>query len=152
MNVTIYKVQFEGCWDCHINDSVRNILKQNGFILKNDESCIDYHHSYSSYPEGHDYSSWYQNEQYKNFTYEQYPHWIPENKESGMLILNSEQFAEFMFANTLLIDNTIKFDKVGKTTLNVDHPLESIMKEIGEVLSSGFGEAVIKNIMKQNKQ
>ena len=152
MNVTIYKVQFEGCWDCHINDSVRNILKQNGFILKNDECSIEYRHSYGSYPEGHDYSSWYQNDQYKNFTYEQYPRQIPENKDSGLLILNSEQFAELMFANTLLNENKMNFDKVGKTTMNVDHPLESIMKEIGEVLSTGFGEAVIKNIMKQTKQ
>ncbi len=151
MNVTIYKVEFSGCWDCHINEYVRNILKQNGFVLKKDESNIEYEHSYGSYPEGHDYSSWYRDRQYENFTYEQYPHWVPLAENSKLLILNSEQFAELMFANTLLEENKIKFDKIGKTILNVDHPLESIMKEIGEVLSAGFGEAVIKNIMKQTK-
>jgi hypothetical protein len=152
MNVTIFKVEFGGCWDCHINESVRNILKQNGFVLKKDESNIEYEHSYGSYPEGHDYSSWHKDRQSESFTYEQYPYWVPLAKNSKLLILNSEQFAELMFANTLLEENKIKFDKVGKTTMNIDHPFEGIMKEIGGVLSTCFGEAVIKNIMKQTKQ
>jgi hypothetical protein len=151
MNVTIYKVEFQGCWDCHINDSIRKIFKQNGFTLRCDNSNIQYPHCYGSCPNGHDYSSFYKDNQYKDFTYEQYPYWVPENKDSCLLILNNEQFAELMFTNTLLNDNKINFDKIGKTTMTVDHPLESIMKEIGEVLSNGFGEAVIKSIMKQTK-
>lgn len=38
MNVTIYKVSMKGIWDNKINDSFRNLLKLNGFVLKSDET------------------------------------------------------------------------------------------------------------------
>lgn len=42
MKVTLYKVSFAGIWDNKISNNVRNILKDNGFILKSDETSIGY--------------------------------------------------------------------------------------------------------------
>lgn len=148
MKITLYKVQFGGCWDSNINDNVRNILKFNGFVLNNQDEEINHNHSYNGYPSGFDYSTWYKDNQYKNFTYQQHPRWVPEGDSEGLLILNSEQYAELMFANEQLEDK-FKFDRVSKSIIEVDHPLESIMKELGTVLSSGFGDVVMKQLMKK---
>lgn len=84
MNVTLYKVYLRGIWDNKINDSFRNLLKLNGFVLKSDEDNFSYEwNDYGGYPDGHDYHSWYKDEQYQKFTYAEYPVWIPENKKES---------------------------------------------------------------------
>lgn len=151
MKLTLYKVTFAGIWDNKISNNVRNILKDNGFILKSDETNIGYAwHSYG-YPDGHDYDSWYNNDGYKQFTYEDFPCWVPANNDSvSTLLLVPEQYALLMFEVSTGTE-PIKFESVSKSIMQIDHPLESIMKEVGEVLSQGFGNVVMKQLMKQQK-
>ena len=151
MNVVIYKVQLKGVWDNKINDSFRNLLKLNGFVLKSDEDNFSYDwQDYGGYPEGHDFSSWYKDDQYQQFTYADYPVWIPENKKDSQLLLLPEDFANLMFMIELQEDK-IKFESVSKSTIIVDHPIEKMMKGCFEVLTNGLSNAILKQMMKQEQ-
>lgn len=152
MNVTIYKVSLKGMWDNKINDSFRNLLKLNGFVLKSDEGNFSYEwHDYGGYPEGHDYNSWYKDSQYQQFTFADFPVWVPENKKESQLLLLPEDFANLMFMMELQEDK-IKFESISKSTINVQHPMEVMMKEFSELLTNGISNAIIKQMMKQEKQ
>ena len=151
MNVTVYKVSLKGVWDNKINDSFRNLLKLNGFVMKSDEDNFGYEwNDYGGYPEGHDFSSWYKDDQYKQFTYADYPAWIPENKKGSQLLLLPEDFASLMFMLELQEDK-IKFDSISKSTIIVDHPIEKMMKEFSEVLTNGINNGILKQLMNQDK-
>lgn len=149
MKVTLYKVSFAGCWDSNINDNIRNILKTNGFVLNDSEETIQYAYG-NGYPEGHDYNSWYKDNQYKEYTYQQYPFWMPEGKSEGLLVLNSEAYSELMFYNQTL-EEKFEFSKVSKSTIVVDHPMESLFKDLSEMLTKGFGQSIVKSIIKTTK-
>lgn len=152
MNVTIYKVSLKGMWDNKINDSFRNLLKLNGFVLKSDEGNFSYEwHDYGGYPEGHDYNSWDKDSQYQQFTFADFPVWVPENKKESQLLLLPEDFANLMFMMELQEDK-IKFESISKSTINVQHPMEVMMKEFSELLTNGISNAIIKQMMKQEKQ
>lgn len=152
MQVTLYKVSFAGIWDNKISNTVRNMLKDNGFILKSDETNIGYEWHGRGYPEGHDYDSWYKDSQYDKFTYQNFPCWVPANNESvATLLLIPEQYALLMFEVSTGTE-PIKFESVSKTVIDVNHPLETIIKEIGEVLCNGFGNAMIKQLTKKENK
>lgn len=151
MNVTVYKVSLKGIWDNKINDSFRNLLKLNGFILKSDDDNFSYDwQDYGGYPEGHDYNSWYKENQYKQFTYADYPVWIPENKKESQLLLLPEDFANLMFMMELQ-EEKIKFESISKSTIIVDHPIEKMMKDLSQMLTTGFSDAILKQLMNQDK-
>lgn len=152
MNITLYKVSLKGVWDNKINDSFRNLLKLNGFVLKSDEDKFGYEwHNYCGYPEGEDYDSWYKEDKYKQFTYADYPVWVPENNKESQLLLLPEDFANLMFMMELQEDK-IKFESISKSTINVQHPMEVMMKEFSELLTNGISNAIFKQMMKQEKQ
>ena len=151
MKVTLYKVKMSGIWDNKINDSFRNLLKINGFVIKSDYSNIGYEWHDYGYPQGHDYESWYKNDAYKQFTYSDFPAWVPENDKEGQLLLLPEDFANLMFMMELQEDK-IKFQSVSKSTIDVQHPMEVIMKEISEVLTNGFSNSILKFMMKQKEE
>lgn len=149
MQVTLYKVCLKGIWDSKINDSFRNILKSNGFILKNDNDNFNYEWSdFGGYPEGHDYNSWYANNGYKTYTYADYPVWVPSNNKETQLLLTPEDFATIMFVNETLEDK-IKFESVSKSLIEIEHPMESMIKELSKVFTNGFSNAITKQLMKQ---
>lgn len=151
MNLVIYKVSLKGIWDNKINDSFRNLLKLNGFILKSDEDNFGYEwNAYGGYPEGHDFSSWYKDDQYKQFTYADYPVWIPENKKGSQLLLLPEDFANLMFMMEFQ-EEKIKFESISKSTIIVDHPIEKMMKDLSQMLTTGFSDATLKQLMNQDK-
>lgn len=151
MKVILYKVTFAGIWDNKISNTIRNILKDNGFILKSDETNIGYEwHSYG-YPDGYDYDSWYKNDGYKQFTYEDFPCWVPANNDSvATLLLIPEQYALLMFEVSTGTE-PIKFESVSKSIIDVDHPMESLMKELSQVLTNGFSNAIVKQLIKQKE-
>lgn len=153
MNVTIYKVSLKGIWDNKINDSFRNLLKLNGFVIKSDDDDnFSYEwQDYGGYPEGKDYDSWYKEDQYKQFTYADYPVWVPENKKESQLLLLPEDFANLMFMMELQ-EYKIKFESLSKSTIVIDHPIETLVKQFSEVLSNGMNNAIIKQMMKQKEQ
>lgn len=151
MNVTIYKVSLKGIWDNKINDSFRNLLKLNGFVLKADDDNFSYEwHNYGGYPEGKDYDGWYKEDKYQQFTYADYPVWIPENKKESQLLLLPDDFANLMFMIELQEDK-IKFESISKSTINVQHPMEVIMKDLSQMLTNGFSNAILKQMMNQDK-
>ena len=151
MNVVIYKVSLKGIWDNKINDTMRNMLKLNGFVLKDDDETFGHNwHDYCGYPEGHDYESWYKNDGYKQFTFSDFPVWVPENSKESALTLLPEQFAQLMFQNELY-DERIKFENISRSTISVEHPMEKMMKDFSEVLTNGLSNAIIKQMMKQDK-
>ena len=151
MNVTIYKVSLKGVWDNKINDSFRNLLKLNGFILKADNDNLGYEWSdYGGYPEGHDYNSWYKDNQYQQFTYADFPVWIPENKKESQLLLLPEDFANLMFMIELQ-EEKIKFESISKSTITIDHPMEVLMKELSQMLTNGMSNVILKQLMNQDK-
>lgn len=152
MNLVIYKVSLKGVWDSKINDSFRNLLKLNGFVLKSDDDNFGYEwNDYGGYPEGHDFSIWYKDDQYQQFTYSDYPAWIPENKKESQLLLLPEDFANLMFMLELQ-EEKIKFESISKSTIVVDHPVEKMMKECFEVLTNGFSNSILKYMMKQKEE
>lgn len=151
MNVTIYKVSLKGIWDNKINDSFRNLLKLNSFVLKADEDNFGYAwQDYGGYPEGHDYTSWYKDSQYQQFTYAEYPVWIPENKKESQLLLLPEDFANLMFMIELQ-EEKIKFESISKSTITIDHPMEVLMKELSQMLTNGMSNVILKQLMNQDK-
>lgn len=151
MNVTIYKVSLKGIWDNRINDSFRNLLKLNSFVLKADDDNFGYDwQDYGGYPEGHDYNSWYKDNQYQQFTYADYPAWIPENKKGSHLLLLPEDFANLMFMIELQ-EEKIKFESISKSTIVVDHPVETLVKQFSEVLTNGLNTSILKQMMNQYK-
>lgn len=151
MNVVIYKVSLKGIWDNKINDSFRNLLKLNSFVLKADDDNFGYEwQDYGGYPTGHTYDSWYKENQYHQFTYADYPAWVPENKKESQLLLLPEDFANLMFMLELQEDK-IKFESISKSTIVVDHPIEKMIKECFEVLTNGLSNVILKQMMNQNK-
>ena len=151
MNVTLYKVSLKGIWDNKIDDTMRNLLKLNGFILKDDDETFGYGTHEYGYPEGRDYNSWYKNDEYKQFKYQDFPVWVPENRKESSLTLLPEQFAQLMFQNELY-EEKIKFDSVSRSTIDIQHPLETMMKELSQVLTNGLSNAIIRQMIKQDKQ
>lgn len=151
MNVTIYKVSLKGIWDNKINDSFRNLLKLNGFVLKADDDNFGYEWlDYGGYPDGYTYDSWYKDSQYQQFTFADYPVWIPENKKESQLLLLPDDFANLMFMIELQ-EEKIKFESISKSTIVVDHPVEKMMKECFEVLANGLSNTILKRLMDKDK-
>lgn len=151
MNVTIYKVSMKGVWDNKINDSFRNLLKLNGFVLKSDDDNFGYDwQDYGGYPDGHDYHSWYKDDQYQQFTYSDYPVWIPENKKETQLLLLPDDFANLMFMLELQEDK-IKFESISKSMIIVDHPMEKMMRDLSQMLTTGLNDAILKQLMNKDK-
>lgn len=151
MNITLYKVSLKGIWDNKINDSFRNLLKLNGFILKSDDDNFSYEwNDYGGYPDGHDYQSWYKDNQYQQFTYANYPVWIPENKKGSQMLLLPEDFANLMFMLELQEDK-IKLESISKSTIVVEHPMEALMKEFSQMLTTGFSNTILKKLVNQDK-
>lgn len=150
MNVTVYKVKLKGIWNNKINDSFRNLLKNNGFVLKDDNDNFGYDwQDYGGYPEGHDYNSWYKDDTYKQATYDEYPVWIPNNKTEGQLLLLPEDFANLMFMVGLQ-EEKVKFESISKSTIVVDHPVEKMIKEFSELLTNGMSNVIVKQVMKKD--
>ena len=150
MNVVIYKVSLKGIWNNKINDSFRNLLKNNGFVLKDDNDNFGYDwQDYGGYPEGHDYNSWYKDDTYKQATYDEYPVWIPKNKTEGQLLLLPEDFANLMFMVGLQ-EEKVKFESISKSTIVGDHPVEKMIKEFSELLTNGMSNVIVKQVMKKD--
>lgn len=153
MKVAIYKVEIDEVFDCNISPKFRNILTDNGWTLNKSEDSIGYT---NTYPKGKDYSTWYAQDQCKSATYAEYPMWFIGDKgkenSQGTLLLSVEQFSDFMFEKEFSSEENIKIISVSKCTMDVQHPVEKLMNEIGEIFTKGMTSGMINYMIKQDKK
>ena len=65
-------------------------------------------------------------------------------------MLLPDDFANLMFMIELQEDK-IKFDSISKSTIIVDHPIEKMMKDLSQMLTTGLNDAILKQLMNKDK-
>ena len=65
-------------------------------------------------------------------------------------MLLPEDFASLMFMLELHEDK-IKFDSISKRTIIVDHPIEKMMKDLSQMLTTGLNDSILKQMMNKDK-